>query len=71
MSSVCDYHAPSMTQRDEPPASGGGGRAQTPGAKKRYEPPKIVHREVIEVVAAVCTPGKMNVGMCPNGPVSS
>ena len=68
------YHSFCMTQRDEPPASGGEGRAQTPGAKKRYEAPKIVHRETIEVAASMCSPSPPAKGhpvTCPSGPVSS
>ncbi|HEX9982953.1 MAG TPA: hypothetical protein VGF69_06805 [Thermoanaerobaculia bacterium] len=42
--------------------------------KKRYEAPKIVSREPLEVMAAVCAPrppAKSNAGLCPQGPISS
>jgi hypothetical protein len=53
-----------MTSDDKP--------APSPPAKKPYEPPRIVSREPLEAVAAVCSPpGKANPGACPTGPISS
>jgi hypothetical protein len=43
-------------------------------AKRRYERPRILSREPLEAVAAVCAPtppAKGNPGMCPSGPISS
>ena len=42
--------------------------------KKPYEPPRILSREPLEAVAAVCSPSppaKANPGACPSGPISS
>ena len=40
--------------------------------KKPYDPPRILSREPLEAVAAVCSPpGKANPGLCPSGPISS
>ncbi len=44
------------------------------GDKKKYRRPKILYREPLEVMAALCIPAppvKSNVGMCPSGPISS
>ena len=41
---------------------------------KRYERPRILSREPLEAVAAVCAPSppaKGNPGLCPTGPISS
>jgi hypothetical protein len=43
-------------------------------AKRAYEPPRILSREPLEAVAAICTPvgvAKANPGACPSGPISS
>ncbi len=46
-----------------------------PGAPKRpYEAPRILSREPLEAVAAVCSPAppaKGNPGACPSGPIAS
>ena len=44
-----------------------------PQGGKRYERPRILSREPLEAVAAVCapSPAKSNPGMCPAGPISS
>jgi hypothetical protein len=34
--------------------------------KKAYEPPRIVFREPLEVVAAVCSPGKADFSCDPD-----
>ena len=50
-------------------AESGGG-----GAKKPYERPRILSREILEAVAGVCAPSppaKSNAGVCPMGPISS
>lgn len=42
--------------------------------KQAYETPKIVSREPLEFVAAVCTPSppaKADFGACPSGPANS
>jgi hypothetical protein len=44
------------------------------GARRPYERPRILSREVLEAVAAVCSPAgvaKGNPGLCPSGPISS
>jgi hypothetical protein len=46
----------------------------TPEAKKKpYEAPRILSREPLEAVAAVCSGGvaKINAVACPNGQISS
>lgn len=43
-------------------------------AKRPYEPPRILSREPLEAVAAVCSPAppaKGNPGACPSGPIAS
>jgi len=52
--------------------------AETPrkdGLPRRpYEPPRILSREPLEAVAAVCSPAppaKGNPGACPSGPIAS
>jgi hypothetical protein len=46
-----------------------------PGSGRRsYEPPRILYREPLEAMAAVCAPSppaKGNPGFCPSGPISS
>ncbi len=46
-----------------------------PGSGSRvYERPRILSREPLEAVAAVCAPAgvaKGNPGLCPSGPISS
>ena len=42
--------------------------------RRRYERPRILSREPLEAVAAVCAPSppaKSNPGVCPSGPISS
>ena len=42
--------------------------------RKIYERPRILSREPLEAVAAVCAPAppaKSNPGVCPSGPISS
>jgi len=47
----------------------------TPANERRaYERPRILSREPLEAVAAVCAPSppaKSNPGLCPQGPISS
>lgn len=43
-------------------------------SRRRYEAPRILYREPLEAMAAVCSPSppaKGNVGFCPQGPISS
>ena len=43
-------------------------------AKRRYTAPRILYREPLEAMAAVCAPSppaKSNPGFCPQGPISS
>lgn len=42
--------------------------------KQTYEAPRVLSRETLEGVAALCTPSppaKGNPGACPSGPISS
>jgi hypothetical protein len=42
--------------------------------RRRYEPPRILAREPLEAIAAVCAPAppaKGNVAFCSLGPISS
>jgi len=42
--------------------------------KKPYDAPRILSREPLEAMAAVCAPSppaKANAGLCPSGPTSS
>jgi hypothetical protein len=48
-----------------------GGR---PVVRLPYHPPRILLREPLEAMAAVCAPSppaKANPGFCPQGPISS
>jgi hypothetical protein len=62
-----------MNRRETHPGSpdpGGG----APAVRRRYERPRILYREPLEAVAAVCSPpgvAKSNPGLCPSGPISS
>lgn len=53
----------------------GGGPFELPNGERRpYQPPRILHREPLEVMAAICAPSppaKTNPGFCPQGPISS
>jgi len=61
-----------MNDRQTTPANE---RAASPRMTRRpYERPRILSREPLEAVAAVCAPhppAKSNPGMCPSGPISS
>ncbi|MES1243152.1 MAG: hypothetical protein ABUT39_16185 [Acidobacteriota bacterium] len=54
-----------------------GEPARNPGShweRRRYEPPRILYREPLEAMAAVCSPvppAKGNVAFCSQGPISS
>lgn len=53
---------------------GGDKPAKSESAKRAYERPRILSREPLEAVAAVCSPAppaKANPGSCPSGPISS
>jgi hypothetical protein len=42
--------------------------------RKPYAPPRIISREPLEAMAAICSPhppAKANAGVCPSGPASS
>ena len=42
--------------------------------RKPYAAPRIVSREPLEAMAAICSPrppAKGNAGLCPSGPISS
>lgn len=42
--------------------------------RKPYEAPRIVSREPLEAMAALCAPhppAKSNPGLCPRGPINS
>ena len=45
-----------------------------PGVRRPYSPPRILSREPLEAMAAICRPtppAKANAGACPMGPVNS
>jgi hypothetical protein len=47
---------------------------EEPVARKPYSPPRILSREPLEAMAAICSPrppAKANFGACPMGPISS
>ncbi|MFP5286636.1 MAG: hypothetical protein ACLGI9_12915 [Thermoanaerobaculia bacterium] len=58
----------------EPPHTDRTNQAETGPGRRRYERPRILSREPLEAVAAVCAPrppAKGNPGLCPTGPISS
>lgn len=61
-----------MPASDSPPIEAAEKTAVAP--RRAYVPPRIVHREPLEAIAAVCAPSppaKSNPGVCPMGPISS
>lgn len=51
-------------------------RPENEGAagRKPYTPPRILSREPLEAMAAICRPtppAKANAGACPRGPINS
>lgn len=47
---------------------------ERPQRRQPWEPPRILYREPLEAMAAVCAPSppaKGNPGFCPSGPISS
>jgi hypothetical protein len=62
-----------MTQRVESDA--GQPRAEAAdGTETAYERPRILYREPLETIAALCAPSppaKGSPGSCPRGPISS
>lgn len=60
--------------RSEPMKLESDDAAAGPRPKRPYERPRILSREPLEAVAAVCAPSppaKANPGLCPSGPISS
>jgi hypothetical protein len=48
--------------------------APQPTGRRPYQPPRILFREPLEAMAAICSPhppAKNNKGVCPMGPISS
>lgn len=48
--------------------------ARETGIRRPYEPPRILFREPLEAMAAVCAPAppaKNNPASCPSGPIAS
>jgi hypothetical protein len=46
----------------------------SPAARRPYEAPRVLYREPLEAMAAVCAPAppaKNNPGVCPSGPIAS
>ena len=61
-----------MTTRKHPGESNEERSAQAP--RRPYQAPRILFREPLEAMAAVCAPtppAKGNPGFCPQGPISS
>ena len=73
--------APAVTAAGDPAqaTAATGGAAPVPinapqAARRPYEPPRILFREPLEAMAAICTPhppAKANKVVCPMGPISS
>jgi hypothetical protein len=68
------------SSRERTPMRSGPSKPQTLAAtvgarpKRPWERPRILSREPLEAVAAVCAPSppaKGNPGLCPSGPISS
>jgi len=58
----------------ERPVSAGGSDREGEPARSAYERPRILWREPLEALAAICAPSppaKGNPGLCPQGPISS
>jgi hypothetical protein len=54
--------------------SGSDAEHQESSRKRAYEAPRILYREPLEAMAAICAPAppaKSNFGFCPQGPISS
>jgi len=63
--------APALARALETPET-----PETPvtGARRPYQAPRILFREPLEAMAAICSPhppAKANKGICPLGPISS
>lgn len=61
-----------MSEPERTHAPPSGPERATP--RPPYEPPRILWREPLEAMAAVCAPmppAKGNPGFCPEGPISS
>jgi hypothetical protein len=57
-----------MVERQPRPENDGS------AGRKPYSPPRILSREPLEAMAAICRPtppAKANAGACPMGPVNS
>jgi hypothetical protein len=55
-------------------ANAGSTKDRGVAEKPRWTAPRILSREPLEAVAAVCSPAppaKSNPGLCPSGPISS
>lgn len=47
-------------------------RSATDRERRPYERPRVLSRERLEAVAAICSPpGKADPGSCPTGPIGS
>jgi len=60
--------------KNEPSKLQSTAKAAGSPSKRPYERPRILSREALEAVAAVCAPAppaKGNPGVCPQGPISS
>ncbi|MFO0679908.1 MAG: hypothetical protein U0169_25515 [Polyangiaceae bacterium] len=45
--------------------------AASTSTKRPYAAPRVLWNERLEGFASVCSPGKVSVGTCPEGPISS
>lgn len=64
---TCPYQANNMIRRDKP-----SGEVQADVGKRPYSRPRVMSRERLEAVAAICSPpGKADPGSCPTGPIGS
>jgi hypothetical protein len=57
-----------MAEHKKPSRDPSDGNAPE-GSKKPYKSPRVLFREPLEALAAVCTPPPVGVGKAPGGPL--
>jgi hypothetical protein len=65
---------PTPTQAAPPAPLASASPAPAAASRRPYQAPRILFREPLEAMAAICTPhppAKANKGLCPMGPISS
>ena len=66
--------APALARTPGAPAMPETSALPETGARRPYQAPRILFREPLEAMAAICSPhppAKANKGLCPLGPISS